>query len=163
MRIRIMLLGLALIFSLAACGTQANNGAGAKPTSTQSPVGASDTVSVKVEQSSLGNILVDQNGRTLYAFVNDKAGGSNKAGGSSCTEQCIATWPALTSLQAATAGSGVDHTLLSQIKRTEGSLQVTYGGWPLYYYVGDVGPGDVDGQGVNGVWFVVGADGKLIK
>ena len=38
-----------------------------------------------------------------------------------------------------------------------------YNNWPLYYYVGDVGPGDVDGQGVDGVWFVVGADGKLIK
>src|SRR5262249_12131955 len=73
------------------------------------------------------------------------------------------TWPALASRQAATVGSGADQALLSETTRTEGTRQATYNNWPLYYYVGDVGPGDVDGQGVDDAWFVVGADGKLIK
>jgi hypothetical protein len=47
--------------------------------------------------------------------------------------------------------------------RSDGSSQVTYGGWPLYYYSGDAAPGDVNGQGVNGVWYVVSPDGDEIR
>ena len=114
-------------------------------------------VGVTVDQSSLGSILTDQDGRTLYAFFNDKNGTSN------CADQCVATWPALVSRQAVAADAGIDHKLLSQTTRAEGTVQATYGNWPLYYYVGDQGPGDIDGQGVDGVWFVIGTDGKLIK
>jgi predicted lipoprotein with Yx(FWY)xxD motif len=114
-------------------------------------------VRVEVAQSSLGPILTDQNGRTLYAFVHDKNGTS------SCTGDCLATWPALASRQAPAVGTGAAKDLLAQTTRAEGTVQATYGNWPLYYYVGDVGPGDVDGQGVDDAWFVVGADGKLIK
>ncbi|SIR57487.1 hypothetical protein [Micromonospora avicenniae] len=53
--------------------------------------------------------------------------------------------------------------LLSQTDLAEGTSKATYGDWPLYYYMGDVGPGDVDGQVVDNVWFAVGADGKLVK
>jgi predicted lipoprotein with Yx(FWY)xxD motif len=97
-----------------------------------------------------GSILTDQDGRTLYAFFNDKNGTS------SCADQCVATWPALVSRQAVAADAGIDHKLLSQTTRAEGTVQATYGNWPLYYYVGDQGPGDIDGQGVDGVWFVIG-------
>jgi predicted lipoprotein with Yx(FWY)xxD motif len=55
-------------------------------------------------------------------------------------------------------GAGVRATT-----RADGTVQATYGNWPLYYYVGDHGFGDIDGQGVDGVWFVIGTDGKLIK
>jgi predicted lipoprotein with Yx(FWY)xxD motif len=151
MRTPIMLVGAALVATLAACGSTT------KPATQASQPAADRSVHVEVAQSSLGPILVDQNGRTLYAFTNDKDGSS------SCTGQCIATWPALVSRGPATAGTGTDKALLSQTTRAEGTAQATYGSWPLYYYVGDVGPGDVDGQGVDGVWFVVGADGKLIK
>jgi hypothetical protein len=75
----------------------------------------------------------------------------------------IATWPALVSRQPVTAGAGTNQSLLSETKRAEGTVQATYGQWPLYYYAGDLVPGDVDGQGVDGVWFAVGTDGKLIK
>jgi predicted lipoprotein with Yx(FWY)xxD motif len=146
-----MLVGAVLVASLAACGSKP------APAQQASQPAADQSVRVEVAQSSLGPILTDQNGRTLYAFTNDKNGTS------SCTGQCIATWPALISKQPATAGAGTDKSLLSQTTRAEGTAQATYGAWPLYYYVGDVGPGDVDGQGVDGVWFVVGADGKLIK
>jgi len=139
----------ALLASLAGCGSTSGS-------DKQDSMPATE-VQVEIAQSSLGPILTDQNGRTLYAFTNDKDGTS------SCTGQCIATWPALISRKPVVAGTGTDKALLSQTGRAEGTTQATYGEWPLYYYVGDVEPGDVDGQGVDGVWFVVGANGKLIK
>lgn len=145
----------ALIASLAGCGSTSG---GDKHDTKPATENAENTeVQVEIAQSSLGPILTDQNGRTLYAFTNDKGGTS------SCTGQCIATWPALISRKPVIAGTGTDKALLSQTNRTEGTTQATYNEWPLYYYVGDVEPGDVDGQGVDGVWFVLGADGKLIK
>lgn len=54
-------------------------------------------------------------------------------------------------------------SLIQVAKKSGGAVQTTYGGWPLYYYVGDAAPGDVNGQGLDGQWFVVGADGKLVR
>jgi len=155
MRTRIILLGAALLAGVTGCGA-AGHGHHDTPAAADQNKNQS-AVRVQIAQSSLGPILTDQNGRTLYAFTNDKAGTS------SCTGQCIATWPALVSRQPADAGAGADKALLAQTTRAEGTAQATYGNWPLYYYVGDVGPGDIDGQGIDGAWFVVGADGKLIK
>jgi predicted lipoprotein with Yx(FWY)xxD motif len=138
---------------LAACGGSTEHATHDTPHAAATPAG----VRVEVEDSSLGPILTDQDGRTLYAFANDKGGTST------CTGDCIATWPALSSGRPATAGNGADKALLAQTVRAEGTAQTTYGDWPLYYYAGDQGPGDVDGQGVDGVWFAVGADGKLVK
>jgi len=143
---------LAVLATAAGCSrgtTDSHHAAGA--TSTPAPL------QVRVEQSGLGPILTDQDGRTLYAFVHDKDGAGT------CTGDCVATWPALAGRQAATAGSGIDGSLVSQTGQAEGTVQTTYNNWPLYYYVGDTGPGDVDGQGVDGAWFVLGPDGKLIR
>ena len=137
---------------VAACGSSSGH---TTPSATGTQ--AAQGVAVKVSDSSLGPILTDQDGRTLYAFTLDKGGSST------CTGTCIATWPALVSKSPVQADSGAQATLISQTKRSEGVTQATYNQWPLYYYVGDVAPGDVDGQGSGGVWFVVGSDGKLIK
>jgi predicted lipoprotein with Yx(FWY)xxD motif len=147
-----LLIGAAL---LTACSSPAHTSSAASTGGAAQA--ASGAVGVKISDSSLGPILTDQNGRTLYAFTNDKGGTST------CTANCIATWPALISRGAATAGSGAQSSLLSKITRAEGTVQATYNNWPLYYYVGDLGPGDVDGEGSGGVWFAVGADGKLVK
>ncbi|WP_239337140.1 hypothetical protein [Frankia sp. CiP3] len=152
MRTRMFLLGALLVTSLAACGSGSGQGQHDTP-ATQ----AAEPVAVKIADSSLGPILTDQDGRTLYAFAEDKNGTST------CTGQCVATWPALVSRTPVVAGTGTDKGLLSQVTRAEGTNQAVYGDWPLYLYVGDMGPGDVDGQGVDGVWFVIGADGKLIR
>src|SRR6187399_3227975 len=141
MRFRIAILGIALVGGLSACATQQSGTATPGP----SPVVASP--GVKIGQSSLGPILTDQTGRTLYAFAADKEGQS------SCTEDCLASWPALTSDKPFTVGDGADSKQLSAIKRTEGTEQATYNGWPMYYYVGDQAPGDIDGQNVDGLWF----------
>ncbi|MGW7367128.1 COG4315 family predicted lipoprotein [Streptomyces sp. NPDC054841] len=143
------------LLALTACGgsdepADASAGKPAKPART--------AASVKIADSPLGRILVDDSGRTLYGFAKDKPGAA-----SACDDDCIAVWPALTSAEDVTAGSGTTASLLKEIKLGEGAEQATYGDWPLYYYVGDTTPGDLNGQGLDGEWFVIAADGKLIK
>jgi predicted lipoprotein with Yx(FWY)xxD motif len=159
MRTRIVSLAaasLAVLAGTAGCtkGATADHGTrggSALPTVSSAPV------QVEVEQSGLGPILTDQHGRTLYAFINDKDGTS------SCTGQCVATWPALAGRQTATAGAGIDSSLLSHTTEAAGTVQATYNNWPLYYYAGDGGPGDVDGQEVDGAWFVLRPNGTLVR
>jgi predicted lipoprotein with Yx(FWY)xxD motif len=154
MRARFVFLGTVLTVGLAACG---GGGTDHPQHSTASTASGDSAASVKISRSSLGPILTDQSGRTLYAFARDKNGGS------SCAGNCIATWPALTSRGKVVATAGANGSLLGGTRRAEGTTQATYGDWPLYYYAGDMSAGDVDGQGVDGVWFAVGANGKLVK
>jgi predicted lipoprotein with Yx(FWY)xxD motif len=166
MRTRIYTIGAAALIALAAAAC--SSGTGSQPPSGdrasssggeyRAPSEAPHALAIKASQSSLGTILTDQDGRTLYGFTNDKGGTS------SCSGACIATWPAAAGSSAPTAGTGVNPALFSSITRTEGAVQATYNKWPLYYYVGDATAGETGGQGVNGVWFVVNAaDGKLIR
>jgi predicted lipoprotein with Yx(FWY)xxD motif len=153
MRIRMAVVGTALLAAaLTACGggtEKAAQSGEAKEAKAATPT------SIKVSDSSLGQILTDQQGRTLYAFTKDKGGSST------CTDTCIATWPALTTGGDVKAGSGLTPALVGKTERTEGATQAKYGEWPLYYYAGDAAPGDLNGQGVDGEWFVVKTDGKL--
>jgi LPXTG-motif cell wall-anchored protein len=105
------------------------------------------TLSV-ASNSKLGSILVASNGMTLYHFSKDSAGVSN------CTGACAKLWPPLTVTGTPSAGAGVTGKL-GTIKRSNGSLQVTYNGWPLYYFSGDNKPGDTTGQGFKNLWYVV--------
>lgn len=111
-------------------------------------------VTIEVSSTDLGDILVDGEGMTLYVFDNDTGGTS------SCTGDCAANWPPLTG--EVTAGEGVDDSLLGTTERDDGSMQVTYADQPLYYFAGDQAAGDLNGQGVGGIWWVVAADGEKI-
>jgi predicted lipoprotein with Yx(FWY)xxD motif len=142
-----------LTLALTACSNSAQPPAEA-PSST-SP--ASVKLEVMLADSEFGRVLVDQSGKTLYAFTKDKDKASN------CDEECIAVWPPLTTATDVTAGQGTDAGLLGRTQPADGQAQVTYGEWPLYYYVGDEVAGDVNGQGIDGEWFLLSADGKLIK
>jgi len=115
-------------------------------------------VELVVAQSDLGEILTDADGRTLYAFTNDVDGQSV------CNDDCATNWPPLTidENEEVSAAAGVSATWIGSITRDDGSAQVTYSGHPLYYFAADAAPGDTAGQGVGGVWFVLGADGELI-
>jgi predicted lipoprotein with Yx(FWY)xxD motif len=158
-----------LAIALAACGGDAYPGGKDQPPQPENaqqsqqpnPTAPAqpDAAIVKVASSDLGTILADAGGRTLYAFTKDGKG----SGRSACAGQCIATWPALTATGTPLAGGGVDAALLTTIKRDDGTTQVSYNGWPLYFYGGDVQPGQTQGQGVNGVWFVLSPQGKLIR
>ncbi len=112
---------------------------------------------VAVADSSLGHILVNAEGLTLYAFTQDSADQS------ACTGSCPDIWPPLTVEEDPAAGEGVNADLLGTLNRADGSTQVTYNGHPLYIYSEDAGPGDTNGQGFGGSWYVVGPDGNLIR
>ena len=111
---------------------------------------------VEVSESSLGEILVDAEGLSLYLFTNDTPGEST------CYGNCAANWPPLIADGDFTGGEGLNPDLLSTTTREDGSLQVTYNGWPLYYYVMDEAPGDVNGQGLSGVWYVLSPAGEAV-
>jgi predicted lipoprotein with Yx(FWY)xxD motif len=147
----------ALTLALTACGGGDDEGSGtaatAAPTTTASQEASGATVAVA--NSKLGDILVDADGRTLYAFTKDKGDQS------ACSGQCATNWPAL--IGTATAGTGAKATLLSTAMQTDGNSQVTYNGQLLYYFAGDTRPGDINGQGVGNVWFALSGSGDLVK
>ena len=120
----------------------------------EAPAGAA-TVAIAV--SDLGQILVDSAGRTLYLFTNDTAGESV------CYDECETNWPPLTVAGEVVAGEGLDAGQFTTVARTDGSMQVKIGDWPLYYFAGDAAAGDTNGQGVGGVWFVVSPSGDAIE
>ncbi|WP_460412772.1 c-type cytochrome [Thermus oshimai] len=109
------------------------------------------------EHPTLGAYLTDGQGRSLYLYTQDSQNTPT------CYDQCAQTWPPLLVKEKAVAGKGVAPNLLGVAKRRDGSLQVTYNGWPLYYFVRDQKPGDVLGQGVGGVWFLVSPKGEALK
>jgi predicted lipoprotein with Yx(FWY)xxD motif len=129
----------------------------AKATATTAAAGgaASASGAVSIADSSLGKILVDSKGMTLYMFTPDNQGPST------CAGQCAAAWPALAG--PVTAGTGVDASKLGVAAGTGGTQQATYGGWPLYTFIQDTKPGDVNGQDSGEKWYVIGADGQPIK
>jgi predicted lipoprotein with Yx(FWY)xxD motif len=153
---------LVLTGTLAACSSDATTDNAATPTSP--PPSATTSVSsptaqpatVMTASSDLGTILVDGTGMTLYLFTKDTQG----SGQSTCEGDCLAAWPPL--LGEPQAGEGTDPALLGTITRSDGSTQVSYNGWPLYYWAQDAAPGDTTGQGVNEVWWVLDANGDAI-
>jgi predicted lipoprotein with Yx(FWY)xxD motif len=121
-----------------------------------SPVG----VTVMARSTSLGTIVVDSNGRTLYLF------GRESGSTSACYGGCTTVWPPVTTNGAARAGSGLNASLLGTTKRNDGTSQVTYNGHPLYYYARDSGPGQTTGEGVNQFgarWFVLSSSGRALE
>jgi predicted lipoprotein with Yx(FWY)xxD motif len=104
----------------------------------------------------MGNILVDQNGMTLYIFTKDTADTSN------CDADCLKKWPALITLGKPILGDGVDASMVGSATLADGSKIVTYNHMPLYYWYKDFKPGDINGQAVGDVWFVVSPDGKPV-
>lgn len=123
-------------------------------TATSDDTAAGQTVTVMTAETDLGTILVDGAGMTLYLFTNDTPGVSTCEGG------CLAAWPPL--LGTPQAGEGADDSLLGTLQRSDGSTQVSYNGWPLYYWASDAVAGDTTGQGVNNVWWVVNRDGEAV-
>jgi predicted lipoprotein with Yx(FWY)xxD motif len=108
-----------------------------------------------------GPILFDGKNRVLYGFTRDRRGGPSR-----CYGACAAAWPVYYSKGGGLrAGRGVRQALLGTVRRRDGRRQVTYNGWPLYYYAHE-GPGEVKCQNVRefgGLWLVVRANGRLVR
>ncbi|HEX6972114.1 MAG TPA: hypothetical protein VF234_07830 [Limnochordia bacterium] len=97
----------------------------------------------------LGKFLTDAKGLTLYLFTRDEPGVSN------CYEQCMVNWPPLVVRSGQPTAPPELQGQLGLTIRNDGFAQVTYNGWPLYYWIRDREPGQTTGQGVGDVWFVV--------
>jgi predicted lipoprotein with Yx(FWY)xxD motif len=110
-----------------------------------------------VEDSDLGQIVVDAEGQTLYVFLVDESTEST------CYDDCEANWPPLTVEGDPVAGEGVDGSLLGTTERKDGTTQVTLDGHPLYHFAADETPDDMNGQGVGEVWYVVSPEGAAIQ
>jgi predicted lipoprotein with Yx(FWY)xxD motif len=159
-------LAAAAAVSLGACGTSntipgvpspAPVAAPAAPPAPAAPAGPALTAS---PTAALGTVVVDGTGYTLYRFDKDKP----KPSKSNCNGSCATQWPPVLVASAAEAKEvkldGVDAGAVNTVKRTDGKLQLTIGGWPVYRYSGDKAAGDTTGQGVGKVWFAVTPAGK---
>jgi predicted lipoprotein with Yx(FWY)xxD motif len=141
------------LLALAGCGSSYGGGSAAGSSSSAS----SSSADLKTAQTDLGKVVVDANGRTVYVFDKDNAG----AGTSACTAACLVKWPPVAAKSGQLTVNGVTGQL-GTITRDDGTEQVTLAGMPLYLYSGDSHPGDVTGQAVTGVWWVVSPAGTKI-
>ncbi|MCX4540075.1 SCO0930 family lipoprotein [Streptomyces sp. NBC_01565] len=103
----------------------------------------------------VGSVVTDNAGATLYRFDKD----TNKPPKSNCDGDCAAAWPAVPASDVS-ASEGIDAALIGEVVRTDGSKQLTLGGWPVYRYAKDTQAGDAKGEGVGGTWHALAADGK---
>ena len=133
-------------------------GVGVAMAATASTTSKSGTV-MTAHSSKFGTILVASNRMTLYRYTPDMKNEST------CSGACATYWPPLLVKGAAkpTAGSGATASLLGTTKRANGAMQVTYAGWPLYFYAGDKKAGQTNGQGFQKSWYVVSTTGALVK
>jgi predicted lipoprotein with Yx(FWY)xxD motif len=129
-------------------------------TSSASSQQPSKVARVALGKTTLGRVLVDARGRTLYLFAKDKGGRS------ACYGACATYWPPLFSTAKPQAARGVRASLLALTKRSDGNRQVTYAGHPLYTFSLDTRAGQTSGHGLTdfgGTWAAVAASGRAAK
>ena len=162
---------LALAASLTACG----GGSGTSPT-TAAPATTTATpattasesatataseaamVDLKTASSRAGNIVVDGKGMSVYYFTKDV----KDSGKSNCIGDCLVAWPPVITTNDTPKVEGVTGKV-GTITTADGKKQVTVDGMPVYLWEKDKAPGDVTGQGVGNVWYLVAPDGTMIK
>ncbi|WP_114941314.1 hypothetical protein [Mucilaginibacter endophyticus] len=134
------ILVLALVIGLTSCSKDNNTPYVPQPSASNASIQLANN-------DKFGSILTDKNGRTLYSFAVDAADNSN------CNGNCSITWPVFFDANL-TLGTGLKQSDFGVITRDDNSKQITYKGWPLYYYSGDGKAGDINGDGVGKTWFV---------
>ncbi|WP_436372019.1 COG4315 family predicted lipoprotein [Cytobacillus sp. BC1816] len=124
---------------------------------TEKDLAESDTELQLMENEEIGNYLADAEGRALYYFAKDQPNTSN------CSGDCLENWPAFYTEDLAVP-EGFNKEDFGTITRADtGEKQTTYKGYPLYYFVKDGASGDVKGQGVKDVWFIVNSGTKFTQ
>ncbi|GAB3862790.1 hypothetical protein ACFPIJ_55345 [Dactylosporangium cerinum] len=130
--------------------------AAATTSAAASPSAAANVAGVKVhEDATLGKVVTDWKGWTLYRFEKD----TPKPPKSNCEADCLAKWPYVPYVENMKI-EGVDQKLIGKVTRSDGSLQLTINSWPAYRFAGDTKVGETKGQGVGGVWFAFTPEGK---
>src|SRR3954447_24687420 len=157
----ITLLASAAVIPLTALAVTGCGGGGNSSTASSGPPkkAGGGTATLGLESSSLGKILADSKGNTLYLFKKDS--GTKSA----CTGACASAWPPLRASGKPSVGSGASASLVSTSPRSDGKPQVTYNGHPLYTFTGDQSPGNTNGQGVNAFgarWYVLSGAGNQV-
>jgi predicted lipoprotein with Yx(FWY)xxD motif len=154
-RRRVLVLSAAAA-ALAVAGCSSDSGAGSAPVPT--PTANGDAVSAQA--TSLGSVLVDGRGRTVYEFANDT--GSK----STCVDACAAVWLAVPAPATVPASEPGVTGKLGSTTRPDGSRQLTVAGHPVYTFTGDSAPGQTNGQNVvlnGGLWTVVSPAGAPLR
>jgi predicted lipoprotein with Yx(FWY)xxD motif len=159
-------LGVALL--TAACSSSGSSSSSAPASAAAAQAGGSSSPAaagsgsglvITTKSGSAGAFLTDGSGRAVYLWVKDGKDSS------ACSGACAGAWPPVTTTGAVTAAGGVNKADLSTITRSGGAKQVVYDGHPLYYFSGDSGPGQVNGQGSDGFgakWWLVDPAGTSI-
>lgn len=141
-------------------GTAGGGGIYSSTTGAAKPPATAGGAVIKVAHGTGGVFLTDAQGRTLYVWAAD----TGKT--STCTGACADGWPPLTTNGTPKGPAGTKASLLGTTKRSDGTLQVTFAGHPLYRYAGDTAAGQTNGQGstaFGALWSIVGVNGKAIK
>jgi predicted lipoprotein with Yx(FWY)xxD motif len=140
---------------VAGCGGGSKSKGSAAPPRTS----AGKSATIGVADESLGKILVDSQGRTLYLFKKDTGTAST------CTGECAVDWPPLLENGTPATGTGANASLLGTTTRPDGKRQITYNGHPLYRYEQDTKAGDTNGEGLSafgGLWYAVSPSGNQV-
>lgn len=164
-----LLLVAVLALAVAGCGSDSSSsggayggkgGGGATTTTSETKSasgGGGDAIVSAAKVGDLGTVLVDSAGLTLYDFHKDKGGTS------SCYGACAGAWPPLLTEGNPQAQGAAERGMLGTTKRKDGTLQVTYAGWPLYTYAGDQGPGEANGNDIDqfgAEWYALQPNGQ---
>ncbi|WP_051452103.1 COG4315 family predicted lipoprotein [Actinospica robiniae] len=166
---RLLLAAPAALILAAAAACSSSSSPGTAPSATPDSVStsvagagattgsnSSGSVLMVASSSSLGQIVTNGQGMTVYRYDLDTA----NSGKSSCSGSCATAWPPVTVSGSGTPTvTGVSQSLVGEITRSDGTKQLTLDGWPLYTYAGDTGAGAVSGQGVGGIWWAVTPSG----
>jgi predicted lipoprotein with Yx(FWY)xxD motif len=148
--------GAAAVIALAGCGSSNNNSTNTGSGGAPAGGAPAQLASLRTAQTStLGTIVTDSKGMTVYRYDKDTASPSM----SNCTGQCASNWPPVAASSGTLTVEGVDKSLVGTITRADGTKQMTLAGWPLYTFVGDTKAGDVTGQGKGNSWFAATTSG----
>jgi predicted lipoprotein with Yx(FWY)xxD motif len=123
---------------------------------TPASAAVSPRAKVLVRVTSVGGVLADSRGHTLYSYAADTGRRS------ACYGACAGSWPPFLTKGKPLAGLGVRGKLLGTTTRKDGKVQVTYAGRPLYFFAGETKPGRLDGQGYENAWWALAASGAKV-
>jgi predicted lipoprotein with Yx(FWY)xxD motif len=143
----------------AGCGSSSSGGSSSAGASS-APASSSSGPMVVAKSTSLGTILTDGGGRTLYLFQKDTGPKST------CSGACASNWPPFTATSKPAVSGGASAGDLTLVKRSDGKMQVTYKGHPLYFFSGDQSAGQTNGQAVNAFgaeWYVLSPAGAKVQ